>query len=92
MTDTDGGVRGYNQRFAELWDIPPELMTRKDDAATHEWMTRNVLNSAEYESRIRTIANSALTETRDVVTLRSGRILERVSMPQLARGRPTGRV
>ncbi|MBK9028131.1 MAG: EAL domain-containing protein [Propionivibrio sp.] len=92
VTDTDGAVRGYNQRFAELWDIPPELMTRKDDAATHEWMTRNVLNSAEYESRIRTIANSALTETRDVVTLRSGRILERVSMPQLARGRPTGRV
>ncbi|MBK7355202.1 bifunctional diguanylate cyclase/phosphodiesterase [Propionivibrio sp.] len=92
VTDTDGGVRGYNQRFAELWDMPNELMIRKDDAATHAWMTQNVLNSAEYESRIRTIANSALTETRDVVALRSGRILERVSMPQLARGRPTGRV
>lgn len=92
VTDTDGNVRGYNQRFAELWDIPQELMTRRDDAATHLWMTRNVLNSAEYASRIRAIANSVLTETRDVVTLRNGRILERVSMPQLARGRPTGRV
>jgi hypothetical protein len=85
-------VRGYNQRFAELWDIPQELMTRRDDAATHLWMTRNVLNSADYASRIRAIANSVLTESRDVVTLRNGRILERVSMPQLARGRPTGRV
>ncbi|MBK7422430.1 MAG: EAL domain-containing protein [Propionivibrio sp.] len=92
VTDTDGNVRGYNQRFAELWDIPQELMTRRDDAATHLWMTRNVLNSAEYASRIRAIANSVLTESRDVVTLRNGRILERVSMPQLARGRPTGRV
>ncbi|MBL8416566.1 MAG: PAS domain-containing protein, partial [Propionivibrio sp.] len=26
VTDTDGNVRGYNQRFAELWEIPQELM------------------------------------------------------------------
>ncbi len=92
VTNIDGGVRGYNQRFAELWEIPHELMTRRDDAATHLWMTRCVVNSAEYISRIGTITGCALTETRDVVNLRSGRILERVSMPQLARGRPTGRV
>jgi len=92
VTDTKGGVRGYNQRFAELWEIPQELMTRRDDTATYLWMSRNVLNSAEYASRICAIADSALTETRDTVMLRNGRILERVSMPQLARGRPIGRV
>jgi diguanylate cyclase (GGDEF)-like protein/PAS domain S-box-containing protein len=92
VTNTEGGVRGYNQHFAELWDIPLELMTHRDDAATHLWMTRNVLNSAEYASRISAITHSALTESRDVVTLCNGRILERVSMPQLARGRPIGRV
>ena len=64
----------------------------RDDASTHLWMTQNVLNAAEYASRIRAIAESALTEERDVVALRNGRILERVSKPQLARGRPTGRV
>lgn len=67
-------------------------MTRRDDTATYLWMSRNVLNSAEYSSRISAIADSALTETRDTVMLRNGRILERVSMPQLARGRPIGRV
>jgi diguanylate cyclase (GGDEF)-like protein/PAS domain S-box-containing protein len=92
VTDTEGGVRGYNQRFAELWEIPKELMTRRDDAATHLWMTANVLNSAEYASRVSAITNSSLAESKDVVMLRNGRILERVSMPQLARGRLTGRV
>jgi diguanylate cyclase (GGDEF)-like protein/PAS domain S-box-containing protein len=92
VTDTEGSVRGYNQRFAELWAIPDELLTHRDDAATHLWMTRNVLNSAEYASRISAITDGRLSETRDVVRLRGGRVLERVSMPQLARGRPIGRV
>jgi diguanylate cyclase (GGDEF)-like protein/PAS domain S-box-containing protein len=92
VTDTEGVVRGYNQRFAELWAIPNELLTHRDDAATHLWMTRNVLNSAEYASRVGAITHCSLSESRDVVMLRSGRVLERVSMPQLARGRPIGRV
>ena len=92
VTDTNGAIRGYNQRFAELWKIPQELMTRRDDAATHLWMVHNVLNGDEYASRLSAIAESALAETRDVIMLRDGCILERVSMPQLARGRPTGRV
>ena len=92
VTDTNGAVRGYNQRFAELWKIPQELMTRRDDTATHLWMVRKVLNGDEYARRLSVIAESALAETRDVIMLRDGCILERVSMPQLARGRPTGRV
>jgi diguanylate cyclase (GGDEF)-like protein/PAS domain S-box-containing protein len=92
VTDTKSGIRGYNQRFAEMWEIPQALMTRRDDTATYRWMTQNVLNSDEYASRLNAIADAAMVETRDVVTLRSGRILERVSMPQLARGKPIGRV
>lgn len=92
VTDTHGAIRGYNQRFAELWKIPHDLMTRRDDAATHLWMAHNVLNGDEYARRLSDISESALAETRDVIMLRDGCILERVSMPQLARGRPTGRV
>lgn len=92
VTDTNGGIRGYNHRFAELWDVPQELMTRRDDAATHLWMMRSVLNGDEYASRVSAISGAALSETRDIVALRNGRVLERVSMPQLSRGRATGRV
>ena len=92
VTDSQGEIRSYNQRFSELWDIPLNLMVHRDNAATHLWMTQNVLNGADYASRISAIASSTLPETRDVVTLLNGRVLERVSKPQLARGRPTGRV
>ena len=92
VTDIHGGIRSYNQRFSELWGMPVSLLLRRDDASTHLWITQSVLNAAEYASRIGAIADSALTEERDVVALRNARILERVSKPLLARGRPTGRV
>ncbi|WP_263771225.1 EAL domain-containing protein [Propionivibrio soli] len=92
VADTEGGIRSYNKRFAELWDIPLSLMTRRDDVATHLWMARSVVNSVEYEKRFAAVADSGLEETRDVITLRNGRVLECVSMPQLASGRLTGRV
>ena len=52
VTDIHGGIRSYNQRFSELWDIPLNLMVHRDNAATHLWMTQNVLNGADYASRI----------------------------------------
>ncbi len=92
VTDKKGCIRSYNQRFAELWDIPQKLMTRRNDVATLHWMARQVLNSEEYQSRFKAISHSVFDESRDVVTLKNGTILERVSRPQLARGQPIGRV
>ncbi|MEW6164852.1 MAG: EAL domain-containing protein [Pseudomonadota bacterium] len=92
VADFDGAIRGYNQRFAELWDLPQELMTQRDDAAIHAWMARNVADAAGYAARLAMIANAPLLETTDVLALRSGRMLERVTLPQYARGRPIGRV
>lgn len=92
VTDKKGRIRSYNQRFAALWEIPQKLMTRRDDVATLHWMARQVLDSTAYQSRIKAISDSVLDETRDIVTLSNGTILERVSRPQLARGQPIGRV
>lgn len=63
VTDAEGGMRGYNQRFAGLWDIPPELMTRRDDAGTHLWMTRNVADGAGYAGCPSAITDNAPTKT-----------------------------
>ncbi|HJW25325.1 MAG TPA: PAS domain-containing protein, partial [Rhodocyclaceae bacterium] len=92
VVDLDSGIRSYNQRFAELWDLPDELMTCRDDAAVHAWLARNVLDAEGYGERLQALGHSPLLEATDLVVLRSGRVLERVSLPQYARGRPIGRV
>ena len=88
----DKAIRGYNHHFAELWELPDKLLTERDDAAVYDWMLRAVTDPEGYQERLHVIARTPLLEATDIVVLRSGRVLERVTMPQYARGRPIGRV
>lgn len=92
VTDLDGAIRGYNQRFAELWALPQELLTQRHDANVYAWMAQNVADATHYTDRLASIARTPLLETDDLLLLRSGKMLERVTLPQYARGRPIGRV
>ena len=92
VVDMDGGIRGFNQRFAELWDLPAALLSQRDDAAIFDWLTTHVSDQTSYAERMGQITRSPLLEADDVLMLRSGRVLERVTLPQFARGRPIGRV
>ncbi len=87
-----GAIRGYNRRFAELWDLPEEILLRRDDAAVAACQARAVVDLEGYLERLAVINRTPLMEATDVVMLRSGVVLERVATPQYARGRPTGRV
>lgn len=92
VLDMDGAIRGFNQRFAESWELPADLLERRDDAAVFQWMAGQVGDASGYRERLAQIARSPLLEAEDVLVLRSGRVLERVTLPQYARGRPIGRV
>lgn len=92
VTDLDGAIRSYNHLFADLWGLPDELMTQRDDAAIYAWMDKCMIDADRYTERLGTISRSPLMEASDVLVLRSGKILERVTLPQYARGRPIGRV
>jgi diguanylate cyclase (GGDEF)-like protein/PAS domain S-box-containing protein len=92
VTDLDGGIRGYNQHFAALWELPQELLTGRDDAAIYACMHRGVVDEASYTRRQQDIDGTPLLQATDVVMLRSGKVLERVTLPQYGRGRPIGRV
>ncbi|MFC7459081.1 EAL domain-containing protein [Hydrogenophaga defluvii] len=92
VCDLDGAIRGYNQHFAQLWDIPEPLLVERDDAAIHAHLGSQVADSENYSQRLRQITRSPLLEGNDMLVLRSGRVLERVTLPQYGRGRPIGRV
>ncbi len=92
VADMEGAIRGYNNRFSALWDLPGNLMTQRDDAAVFSWMAQNVLDVSHYTARAGLIFRSPLLEATDILILRSGKILERVTLPQYSRGRPIGRV
>jgi diguanylate cyclase (GGDEF)-like protein len=92
VTDLAGHIRSFNQRFAQLWDVPPELLRQRDDDAVLECMLRSVNDPADYMRRLAALDDASLEPATDVLVLRSGKVLERVMSPQRSRGETVGRV
>ena len=96
VTDLKGNIRNFNRRFAELWNVPPAVLTLRDDDAVLGWMRRSVVDSAAYMRRLAAIDDEAFDQTKtralDIVQLRSAVTLERTSLPQCSRGLTIGRV
>lgn len=92
VCDLQGQVRAFNQRLALLWNLPRELLVRRDDDAVRAHLESQVSDLPAYRARLASIARRPLEETSDVIRLRSGLLMERRSVPQRVHGRPTGRV
>lgn len=87
-----GDVRHYNRRFVELWNVPPDILDQHDDAALAKHMGACVKDEVDYQARLKEISDDPEVECSDVLLLRSGRMLERVTLPQTSRSRVVGRV
>lgn len=96
VTDLGGAILNFNRRFATLWGLPEKLLTQRDDRAVQDWMRRSIDpqggDGENYTRRLNAILDAALLQTTDVLTLHSGKVLERVTLPQCSRGQPIGRV
>ncbi|MDO9199249.1 diguanylate cyclase domain-containing protein, partial [Rhodoferax sp.] len=92
VTDLSGDIRNYNRHFAALWDVPEDLLLKRNDRALYAHLASLVVDCGPYEKRLLEIARSPLVETSDVLVLITGRMLERVTRPLYSRGQPTGRV
>lgn len=92
VVDTAGAVRHFNRRFMELWNVPHEINMDGGGSALFSHLASCVQDEASYQDQLTSIANDPEIQCTDVVLLRSGRMLERVTLPQTTRGRVVGRV
>jgi len=92
VVDLAGHIRNFNRRFAALWELPEEMLVLRADDAVFDWLRSRVESPAEYERRLAEIDRDPALRATDMLRLRSGALLERTTQPQVARGRPIGRV
>jgi len=92
VTDLAGRIRTFNRRFAAMWALTDDVLTRHDDDLVLAAMQRAVVDPAGYMRRLSQIDIDGPDETTDVLTLSSGRVLERVTLPQKSHGAAIGRV
>ena len=92
VTDLAGKVRSFNHAFARLWALPDAQLRQRDDDALVDFMRRSVSDPATYMQRLVALESAELLQSVDTVTLLSGTVLQRVTLPQTCRGQCVGRV
>ena len=92
VCDLKGGIRAFNHRFAQLWQLPSELLTQRDDAAIFAFLESQTISSGSEFTLLQEAPDLSAPEITEVLQLRQGRVIERRSVPQLSRGVAIGRI
>ena len=93
LVNPQGQIISYNQRFLEMWAIPPEIAGNEIDAPVLEFVATQVADPGTFLARVNEIYANAGVPSHDDVYLKDGRILDRISTPvSLKNGTYLGRV
>jgi PAS domain S-box-containing protein len=92
VTNAAGEVTSFNQKFVEMWRVPPERMDLKEHRPILELTSAQFADGLAFRSRIEEIYATSPTESYDVLELMDGRTIERFSKTQWIEGRNGGRV
>ena len=92
VTDERYRVTGYNDKFAQMWQLPRTALETADHLRLLEAISTWFDRPAQFRVRVETIYNEAPPTTFDLLTPMDGRVIERQSRPQIVEGRIVGRV
>lgn len=92
VTDDDGSVMVFNEKFVEMWRIPREVLDTRDHRQVLEVTCRAFDDPQRFLARIDEIYASPPPDSYDLLELTDGRVLERFSRIQFVEERDVGRV
>ena len=83
VVDEESKIIFYNQRFVEMWGIPPELVVSKDDPPVLEFVTSQVTNSKKFLQQVQYLYLHKQETSRDEIVLKNGKVFDRYSAPMI---------
>jgi len=89
--DGNGKVIKTNNRFAELWKIPPAVLNSGDDATLLTFVLEQLISPKQFLDKVQQLYNST-DEDSDTLFFKDGRIFERYSAPLILDDKIIGRV
>ncbi len=92
VVNKEGHVETHNQNFADLWNIPQELLNKADDHALLDFVSDQLVDSDQFLSKVQEMYSHPEQSSLDRLIFKDGRILERHSQPQRLDDTVVGRV
>ena len=93
VVDEHGQIMSFNQRFVELWGIPPEVAALKSDRRAMETVLDQLQDPAAFVARVEWLYEHREEKSEEEIALKDGRTFDRYSAPMIGpEGNYYGRV
>ncbi|MDE3086821.1 MAG: EAL domain-containing protein [Acidobacteriota bacterium] len=92
VVDHEGRIASHNSRFAEMWRLPPGVLTTGDDATAIAFVLGQLVRPEAFLAKVEELYAHPEAESSDTLEFLDGRVFERYSQPQRVEGRVVGRV
>ncbi|MFN8597350.1 MAG: PAS domain S-box protein, partial [Anaerolineae bacterium] len=93
VVNAAGKIISYNQRFMDMWQIPPEVMVAQSDELAMQAVSERLVEPTEFRARVEYLYQHHAERSQDEIRLKDGLTFERYSAPIFGRdGSYYGRV
>ncbi len=92
VVDQEGRVIKTSTRFAEMWQIPEDIMASGDDKTLMNYILDQLIDPDEFVAKVKDLYEKPEAESIDLIYFKDGRFFERISKPMYLEGIPKGRV
>jgi diguanylate cyclase (GGDEF)-like protein/PAS domain S-box-containing protein len=92
VVNSEGRIETYNQRFVQLWRIPPEHLQNQKDAGLLDFVTQQVVDPEQFLQKVQELYAHPEQSSSDNLRFKDGRVFERHSQPQRLDEQIVGRV
>ncbi len=92
VVDDLGRIRMFNAQFAQMWRIPDDVLSAKDDEKALSFVLDQLTDAESFLAKVHELYDTPAAESFDVLEFKDGRVFERFSKPQYVNGQVVGRV
>jgi diguanylate cyclase (GGDEF)-like protein/PAS domain S-box-containing protein len=92
IVDRKGKIVRWNQKFADMWKLPEEVLSSRDDGKALKYILTQLADPEQIVAKVRKLYEHPEESSFDQIEFTDGRVFERYSQPQRIRDTIIGRV
>ena len=77
VVDEQGRMTSFNSKFAQMWQVPPEILSARDDERALAFVLDQLADPEGFLAKVRELYGRADAESFDVLHFKDGRVFER---------------